>query len=144
MLYTIRKLYKNTVKCHIFHLFIFIKSAVASFWMCGSLLFFDVFWQIQAPRFRKQIGIFVQKLRFLLVYIKTNFIQIFIKIWDGDLKFIFKLCWFDTKWPYSVWHHGNQNRVLILIVLKILSWNIVSLLFWKVTDFNELKNNLHK
>ena len=77
MLHIIRKLFKNTVKWHLFYLFIFIRRAVASFWIGGSLLFFYDFWQIQTPRFWKQIGIFVQKLRFFLVHMKTNFIQIF-------------------------------------------------------------------
>ena len=98
-LYIIRKLFKNTVKRHLFHLFIFIRRLVASFWISGSLLFFDDFWQIQTPRFRKRLGVFTQKLRFFLIYIKTNFVQIFIKIWDGDLKFVLKLCWFDMEWP---------------------------------------------
>ena len=104
MLYIIRKLFKNTVKWHLFHLFIFIRRPVASFWIGGSLLFFDDFWQIQTPRFRKQIGIFAQKLRFFLVYIKTNFVQIFIKIWDSDLK---SLCWFDTEWLFCYIYKCN-------------------------------------
>ena len=102
MLYITRKLFKNTVKWHLFYLFIFIRRAVASFWICGSLLFFDDFWQIQTPRFRKRLGVFAQKLSFFLVYIKTNFAQIFIKIWDGDLKCVFKMCWFDMEWPLDL------------------------------------------
>ena len=98
MLHIIRKLFKDTVKWRLFYLFTFIRRVVASFWMCGSLLFFDDFWQIQTPRFRKQVGIFAQKLRFFLVHMKNNFIQIFIKIWDGDQK---SLCWFNTEWPHS-------------------------------------------